>query len=51
MTQFDELAQEHIDYLQSCLDAADIENEELKQEIIDLKTAVQMMITDRTYCP
>jgi len=51
MTQFDQVAQDHIEFLESQLIVAEVEIEELKQKIIDLETAVQMMVTDRTYCP
>lgn len=36
-----ELAQEHIDYLQSQLDAVDIENEELRQKIQTLEVYIK----------
>jgi hypothetical protein len=51
MTQHDQLAQDHIDLLESQLLAADIENEELKQEIIALKAELSRMMADRSYCP
>ena len=47
----DELAQEHIELLESQLLAADIENEVLRQEYIDLKVEYERMINDRSYCP
>ena len=51
MTRVDEVAQEHIDVLESQLLAADIENDELKQDIIDLRVELQRLISDRSYCP
>ena len=58
MTQHDQEALDHIEFLESQLIVAEVENdikdkriEELNQKIIDLETAVQMMVTDRTYCP
>jgi len=47
----DELAQEHIELLESQLLAADIENEVLQQKYFDLKVEYDRMIVDRSYCP
>ena len=47
----DQAAQDRIDTLESQLDAADIENEELKQKIIDRDVLINQFIKDRTYCP
>ena len=47
----DQAAVDEIDRLQSQLDASDIENEELRQKIIDRDVLINQFITDRTYCP
>jgi len=41
MKAYDEAAQEHIEVLQSQLDASDIENEELRQKIKTLKVYIK----------
>ena len=41
MKAYDEAAQEHIDRLQSALDAADIENEELLQQVKTLEVYIK----------
>ncbi len=51
MSQNDELAKERIEVLESQLQAADIENDELKQKYHDLKVELQRLIADRSYCP
>jgi len=47
----DELAQEHIELLESQLLAADIETDEWRQKYIDIKAEYDRMIADRTFCP
>ena len=47
----DQAAQDRIEYLEYQPDAADIENEELKQKIIDRDVLINQFIQDRTYCP
>ena len=51
MKAYDEAAQEHIDRLQSALDAADIENEELQQTIKSLMVQLRQYQADREFCP
>ena len=45
----DEVTTEHIERLESALDAADIENEELRQTVKSLQVQLQHMVCDRTY--
>ena len=45
----DEITAEHIEKLESQLDAADIENEELRQTVKSLQVQLQYMVGDRTY--
>ena len=47
----DQAAQEHIDKLQSQLDAADIENEEHLQTIKSLLVQLRQYQADREFCP
>ena len=47
----DDVTKEHIERLESQLDAADIENEELKQTIKSLMVQLRQFHADRTYCP
>jgi len=47
----DELAQEHIELLESQLLAADIETDEWRQKYLDIKAEYDRMIVDRSYCP
>ena len=51
MSQNDEVAKERIEILESQLQAADIENDELKQDLFSLKVELQRLISDRSYCP
>jgi len=52
MKAYDEAAQEHIDKLQSQLDAADIENEELLQKVEDRELVIKSlkMQVDQLLC-
>ena len=43
MKAYDEAAQEHIDRLQSALDAADIENEELLQTVKERELVIKSL--------
>ena len=45
----DEVTTEHIERLESQLDAADIENEELRQTIKSLMVQLRQMQADRTF--
>ena len=45
----DSVTTEHIERLESALDAADIENEELRQTVKSLQVQLQYMVCDRTY--
>ena len=47
----DQAAQDRIDELESQLDAADIENEELQQAYDALRVEHDAMVKDRTYTP
>ena len=47
----DNVTREHIERLESQLDAADIETEEWKQAYLTLRVDYDAMVKDRTYCP
>jgi len=51
MSIHDETALEHIEKLQSQLDAADIELDILRQEYATLRVEYDAMVKDRTYLP
>lgn len=46
----DEVTAEHIEKLESQLDAADIENEELRQTVKSLLVQLQQYHVDREFC-
>ena len=47
----DEVTAEHIERLESALEAADIENEELKQTVKSLLVQLRQYQADREFCP
>ena len=47
----DEIAQEHIDLLESQLLASDLENQELRDELTTLRVEYNLMIADREHTP